>query len=113
MGPRRMVRVGCSWDLWSGYSLLIELLGIADPLPVQQGPHPASHQSEWRGAEPLGHPGEPTSLGQKGKCRRAGVARVGAVPISVLSWIFPLLSLAVSGLATASSNLPLCIPLDC
>lgn len=112
MGPRRMVRAERSWELWPRYSLLIELPGIADPLPIQQGPHPASHQSEWRGAEPLGHPGEPTSLGQKGKCHRAGVARVGTVPILMLSWIFPLLPLAVPGLATASSNLPLCIPLD-
>lgn len=39
----------------------------ADPLSLQQGPHPPSHQPEWRGPVPVGHPEEPPLLGQKGK----------------------------------------------
>ena len=42
-------------------------LCVADPLSLQQGPHPASHQPEWSGTMPLGHPEEPPLLGQKGK----------------------------------------------
>lgn len=69
-------------------SLLTELLGVADPLPIQQGSHPESHQSEWYGTEPLGHPEEPTFLGQNGEHSRAGVGREGTFPNPVLPWTF-------------------------
>lgn len=50
-----------------GEALVTEPLCAADPFSPQQGPHPASHQPEWRGTVPLGHPEKPPLLGQKGK----------------------------------------------
>lgn len=77
----------------------MELLGVADPLTIQQGPHPASHQSERCGTEPLGHPEEPTFLGQKGKYNRTGVGKMGTFAISMLPWTF-CLPLVVPNLIT-------------
>lgn len=82
-------RPSLGWVKW-GAALVTGSLAVVDPLPLQQGPHPASHQPERRGPEPLGHPEKPTLLGQKGKRRRAGQrgggidTQVGAVLISIL-----------------------------
>lgn len=59
-------------------------LCIADPLSLQQGPHQESHQPEWCGTVPLGHPEEPPLLGQKGKRRSCGGRRLP--PFHSLSW---------------------------
>lgn len=69
-------RPSLGWVEW-GAALVTGSLAVVDPLPLQQGPHPASHQPERRGPEPLGHPEKPTLLGQKGKRRKAGLGSVG------------------------------------
>lgn len=60
MGPHLSSR-------WADGALMTGSLCVADPLSPKQRPHPASHQPEWCGAVPLGHPEEPPLLGQKGK----------------------------------------------